>query len=165
MPPVVIMVLRGLALRCPACGKGGIARSPFALREACPSCGAPIETRTGEATGGMAINLLATTILATVGVWWGAVFGTVPVVPLTAGLMVGAVAFSLAFHRHACGAWVGVLYATRDISEAPVRVQAGTGRSGAGAGRAGTGTPGARRMARESSAAARQSAPESQNAD
>jgi uncharacterized protein (DUF983 family) len=127
-----MMILRGLALRCPKCGRGGIASSFFALREACPSCGVAIETRTGEASGGMAINLVTTSILATVGVWWFGVFGSMALMPLMTGLMVGGVAFAMVFHRHACGAWVGALHATSDIGEAPVNVQAGLARKTVG---------------------------------
>lgn len=158
------MVLRGLALRCPRCGRPGIARSFFALRAACPACGAPIETGTGESSGGMAINLVTTTVIATVVIWWGGVLGTMPLLPLTVGLIAGAIAFTLAFHRHACGAWVGALHATRDIGEAPVRVQAGSGRrAGAGVATSGRASP-ARRMASDMPVATRQSAPDNQKA-
>jgi uncharacterized protein (DUF983 family) len=163
MNPVVVMVVRGLALRCPKCGKGGIASSLFSLREACPSCGVAIETRTGEASGGMAINLVTTTILATIGVWWFGVFGSMSLLPLMVGLMVGGVAFSMVFHRHACGAWVGALHATADIGEAPVNVQAGSARKTGGL-KIRSAPPGVRRMASAMPVATMQSAPENQKA-
>lgn len=164
MNSAVLMILRGFALRCPKCGRSGIAKSLFSLREACPSCGASIETGTGEASGGMAINLVTTTILATVGVWWFGVFGSVPLLPLMIGLMLGGIAFSLAFHRHACGAWVGALHATSDIGEAPVNVQAGSARKTGGV-KLRSMPPGARRMASAIPVATTQSAPDNQKAD
>ncbi len=163
MNAAVVMILRGLALRCPKCGSGGIARSFFSLRETCPSCGVAIETRTGEASGGMAINLVTTTILATVGVWWFGVFGSMALLPLMTGLMVGGVAFSMVFHRHACGAWVGALHATSDIGEAPVNVQAGSARKTAGV-KTVSAPVDPRRMASAMPVARKQSAPDSQNA-
>ncbi len=130
-------------------------------------CRAPIETRTGEVTGGMAINLVTTTILATIGIWWGGVFERAPILPLVVGLVLGGTLFSLLFHRHACGLWVGALYLTEDIGEAPIGGQ--TGLAPAGRGRSSvTGVAdrsGDRRIIRVRTAATMQRPPDIQNAD
>ncbi len=161
------LLLRGLALRCPRCGRGHISATLFTIVEACPVCRAPIETRTGEVTGGMAINLVTTTILATIGIWWGGVFERAPILPLVVGLVLGGTLFSLLFHRHACGLWVGALYLTEDIGEAPIGGQ--TGLAPAGRGRSSvTGVAdrsGDRRIIRVRTAATMQRPPDIQNAD
>ena len=108
----------------------------------------------------MAINLLTTTILATIGIWWGAVFERAPILPLVVGLVVGGVLFSLVFHRHACGLWVGALYLTEDIGEVPSGAQAGLATTTAGGVRSGD-----RRIIRVRTAATMQRAPDIQNAD
>ena len=161
------LLLRGLALRCPRCGRGHISASLFNPVEACPACRAPIETRTGEVTGGMAINLVTTTILATIGIWWGAVFERAPILPLVLGLVLGGTLFSLAFHRHACGLWVGALYLPEDIGEAPTGGQAGLAPAGRGRSSrtGGADRSGDRRISRVRSAATMHRAPDNQNAD
>ncbi len=161
------LLLRGLTLRCPRCGRGHISATLFTLVESCPACRAPIETRTGEVTGGMAINLVATTILATIGIWWGAVFERAPIVPLIVGLVFGGTLFSLVFHRHACGLWVGALYLTEDIGEAPTGGQAGLAPVGRGLSTrtAGGVRSGDRRIIRVRTAATMQRPPDSQKAD
>ena len=111
----------------------------------------------------MAINLVTTSILATVGVWWFGVFGSMALMPLMTGLMVGGVAFAMVFHRHACGAWVGVLHATSDIGEAPVNIQAGSARKVGGL-KTRSAPPGVLRMASAMPVATTQSAPENQKA-
>jgi len=161
------LLLRGLALRCPRCGRGHISATWFTLVGSCPNCHAPIETRTGEVSGGMAINLVTTTILATIGIWWGAVFERAPILPLVVGLVVGGVLFSLFFHRHACGLWVGALYLTEDIGEVPSGAQAGLAPTGRGLATttAGGVRSGDRRIIRVRTAATMQRAPDIQNAD
>ena len=90
-------------------------------------------------------------------------FAFTPLLPLMTGLMVGGIAFSMVFHRHACGAWVGALHATSDIGEAPVNVQAGSARRTGGVKMRST-PPGVRRMASAMPVATTQSAPDNQKA-
>ena len=52
------MVLRGLRLRCPRCGSGGLFKNWFKLKERCPRCGYKIEREEGFWLGGYVMNVV-----------------------------------------------------------------------------------------------------------
>ncbi|HWQ13380.1 MAG TPA: DUF983 domain-containing protein [Roseiflexaceae bacterium] len=113
---VLRALLDGLLLRCPRCHTGRMFTSWFHMRRACPVCGMPFERASGEITGGMGVNIVAT--LALVIVAAAAIgFSSVPLLP--AFLVMGAlvVLFPIAFYPSSRGLWVGVLYLTGDNAE------------------------------------------------
>lgn len=60
MKRVLLLALRGLTLRCPNCGGGGLFTSWFHLRPACPTCGLKLERGEGEDyfLGAMMFNIV-----------------------------------------------------------------------------------------------------------
>lgn len=61
-PPVSlpVMLLRGLAHRCPRCGSGGVFASWFRLVDRCPGCGYRFEREEGFWLGAYVINFVIT---------------------------------------------------------------------------------------------------------
>ena len=106
--------LDGLLLRCPRCHKGRLFPRLFTYTMArqCPRCALHFEPDTGEVTGGMAVNMVLTSILGTALAIYGVAFTRIPTVTIAVALALGMLLFGLWFHRHARGLWVGVLYAT-----------------------------------------------------
>jgi uncharacterized protein (DUF983 family) len=51
------ILIRGLLLRCPNCGKGKLFRRGFTMYEKCPVCGWRFEREEGYWTGAIALNL------------------------------------------------------------------------------------------------------------
>ena len=92
-------------------------RSLFVMNVRCPVCGVIFERDPGEVTGGMAINMTLTSLIAVVGGGLLGVLTDIPAVLLI--VLVGAVtvAVGLLFYRHARGLWTSILYLTGSIFE------------------------------------------------
>ncbi|HEX7940276.1 MAG TPA: DUF983 domain-containing protein [Gemmatimonadaceae bacterium] len=60
MKRALLLLLRGLTLRCPNCGGGGLFASWFRLKPVCPTCGLPLDREEGEDyfLGGMMFNIV-----------------------------------------------------------------------------------------------------------
>lgn len=58
---------RALSCRCPRCGQGAIAHSPFVMNEVCPSCGITFWKNEGEWIGPAVINYSAALVAALAG--------------------------------------------------------------------------------------------------
>lgn len=106
----------GLRMRCPQCHRGRMFAGGTMLR-ACPVCGLPFEGRSGEVTGGMAINLVLTETVVVLAGGGLALFTAYPLLPILAGLTLFAILFPIAFYRPSRGLWAGVLYLTGDNVE------------------------------------------------
>lgn len=61
MPGWGMVLARGLAMRCPACGKAGVFRGFIAVRPVCPVCGAPL--------GRVRLELLPSYLAILLGLW------------------------------------------------------------------------------------------------
>ena len=57
------VLIRGLLLRCPHCGKGKLFRRFFTMHDRCPVCGWRYEREEGYWTGAIAVNLVVTELL------------------------------------------------------------------------------------------------------
>ncbi len=107
----------GLLLRCPRCQVGWMFTRGLTMNKVCPNCGLRFEKATGEITGGMGVNTVATLALITLG---SLVFGlnpAVPLGPLLLGLALFAILFPIAFYRSSRGIWASLLYITGDNNE------------------------------------------------
>lgn len=80
------VLLRGLTLRCPRCGSGGILKNWFKMKDDCPKCDLHFEREPGYWTGALAINLVCPLglLLITLFATLIATSPDVPVVPLVA---------------------------------------------------------------------------------
>ena len=110
------ILLLSLRLTCPACRRGRMFRDRFQMHVRCPVCGIVFCRDSGEITGGMAINSVATLSIA-VG---GATLAFIPTIA-TEALLVGVgaatVLFLIWFYRYSRGLWTGILYLTGAIFE------------------------------------------------
>lgn len=94
-------LLRGLLLRCPACGEASLFRGPFRMHDRCSACGVPFTREPGFYLGSIYINY-GVTVLVTGGLYafLALVLGWSQEASLTACLGV-AVLLPVAFFRHA----------------------------------------------------------------
>ena len=94
MRKALLLLVRAITLRCPACGGGPLFRRWLQPRERCPGCNLKFERREGHFVGAMAFNLIAAE-----GVWLGglvlSVVLTWPTPPWTAILIGSVVAMVL----------------------------------------------------------------------
>ena len=57
------VLIRGLKLRCPACGRDALYQSAFKIKERCASCGLVYGREQGYFVGAIYINVMATEAL------------------------------------------------------------------------------------------------------
>lgn len=57
------ILVRGLLLRCPACGEGGLYQSAFRMRERCARCGLVFAREQGYFVGAIYVNVILTETL------------------------------------------------------------------------------------------------------
>jgi uncharacterized protein (DUF983 family) len=62
----VVLILRAVRLRCPACGRGRIFHGVFTMHDACPNCGRPFQRGPGFFLGSIYFNYGVTGLLVTV---------------------------------------------------------------------------------------------------
>ena len=89
----------------------------FQMYHACPVCALEFERASGEVTGGMGINTVATCLLE-VGLALAFVVG--PPLPLQVqvlALVVVGTAFPIAFYRSSRGLWASFLFLTGNNTE------------------------------------------------
>jgi uncharacterized protein (DUF983 family) len=110
-------LLAGLVLRCPRCRQGRMFESVFRMRRECPICGLPFERSTGEVTGGMVINFVATGLVITIGSLYFGLFSRVPLSTVLLGFGAFAIVFPIAFYPISRGLWASILYLTAANTE------------------------------------------------
>lgn len=110
MPSLARALGRGLTLRCPRCGSGGLFNGWFRMVPECPRCRLRFEREPGYWTGALAVNIMAT------GGVFAIVFVTlvaltvpdVPVLPLLAVLVPIAVLAPIVFYPFSKTIWVAI---------------------------------------------------------
>jgi uncharacterized protein (DUF983 family) len=102
------ILVRGLKLKCPACGEGALYKSVFKMHERCPSCGLVYGREQGYFVGAIYINVMATEALILlvylVSIFTASISDSV-LFPL---LIVMAVALPLIFFRFSRGLWMSI---------------------------------------------------------
>ena len=102
----------GLRLRCPRCHTGHMFASRSRMHRECPVCGVQFEGRSGEVSGGMAINIVLTETVVVLAGGGLAFFTSYPLLPILGSLTLFAILFPIAFYRPSRGLWASVLYLT-----------------------------------------------------
>ena len=103
-------LLDGLLRRCPRCHKGRMFASFFTMHRECSVCGLLFERASGEVTGGMAINFVATGIIITIGSLYFGLFSTAPLSLVLIGFGLFAIVFPIVFYPLSRGLWTSLLY-------------------------------------------------------
>jgi len=105
------ILIRGLLLRCPNCGKGKLFRRGFTMYEKCPVCGWRYEREEGYWTGAVAVNLVVTELLIALVAVPLAVALALAQKPITLLIIIGLplpFILPLLFFRHAKSLWMSI---------------------------------------------------------
>lgn len=105
-PSMPKLLIRGLRLRCPACGTSHIFRGWFTMHESCPQCSRQFERGPGYLLGSIYINYGITALLVVV-IYFSLFYldwlGDTPL--LVVSLLV-ALLFPVWFFRYARSLWI-----------------------------------------------------------
>ena len=126
-PSKALILLRGLTLRCPRCGQGGLFHRWTEMVDACPQCGLHFEQEEGYWTGALVINtMVALTLFAVlIGLIVAITWPDIPVYTTMAVGVVAGIVFPYLFYPISKTSWVALDL----IWFHPERMQAGTGLS------------------------------------
>ncbi len=104
--PLLKTLARGLALRCPVCGRARVFQSPFRVRHHCPACLALFQREEGFFVGAIMINVVTTeaAVMAAAGVWLLLLGGRDSL--MLALLFAVALLFPVAFYHHSWSLWL-----------------------------------------------------------
>ncbi|MBC8163098.1 MAG: DUF983 domain-containing protein [Roseiflexaceae bacterium] len=111
------LALDGLLCRCPRCHSGPIFARGFTIREACVICGLLFESASGEATGGMGINIVITLLLVIIAAGIGGFNTAIPLPVFFAVMGAVTIIFPILFYKPSRSLWVGFLYLMGDHAE------------------------------------------------
>lgn len=103
----LLLLWRGLRLRCPRCGRSKLFYRGYKMYTICPECGWVFEREEGYWTGAMAVNLVVTELLVAVVVVPLAAM-QVPLVPLFALGIPATIAVPFLFYRHSKSFWMAI---------------------------------------------------------
>jgi uncharacterized protein (DUF983 family) len=104
---------RALVRKCPNCGRRGIFRGYYKLRDHCPNCGYHFTAKEGFFLGVWVINFavsegLMFVLLMGYILSLGATGGDVPVLPVLAVALTFAIVAPLAFYPFAASTWAAI---------------------------------------------------------
>ena len=120
VPPDVTptrMALRGLFHRCPRCGRGGVFKTFFTMKERCPHCGLRFIRHEGFSLGSTTINMVVTfgIFLAIIIVGLIVTYPHIKVVPVTIAGLAVAIIVPIVFYPSAQTIWSGIDLAMRPL--------------------------------------------------
>ncbi len=107
-PALAALVMRGLRLRCPRCGRAAIFQGWFAMHDRCPSCGRTFNRAPGYFLGSIFFNYGVTAVLLVIGYF--TLFFSLDRVGhgWLAALAAFSLLFPLWFFRYARALWIAV---------------------------------------------------------
>jgi uncharacterized protein (DUF983 family) len=103
-------MLRGLRLRCPACGEGRLYESRFKMNKECPWCGMVFAREHGYFIGAIYVNVIATESLIFIAYLLCVLVFSATNPKIYIFLFVLALLLPLAFYRHARSIWLSFDY-------------------------------------------------------
>ena len=106
------VIVRGLRLRCPVCGKGKLFKNFFVMNMQCGCCGVSFFREHGQWVGSLDINTFVTAFVLMIGAGFG------PLWSLKTSLIVwcsAAVLVPLATFRFSKGLWTAVVHLTGGV--------------------------------------------------
>ena len=105
-PPLKYLLLRGLRLRCPACGEGKLFAGLLSMNDPCQSCGRKFDREPGYLLGSIYFNYGVTALLVVI-LYFGLYFTQAMTNSgrlLTLGIF--SLMFPLWFFRYARALWI-----------------------------------------------------------
>jgi uncharacterized protein (DUF983 family) len=111
-PSFMLVVLRGLARRCPRCGQGKLFTRWLSFPKTCPRCGLQFEREEGAFLGSLTINYGVTGIVffALLVGWMIVTRGNVRWVPLVLASAAVVIVVPVLFYPFAKMLWAGLDY-------------------------------------------------------
>ena len=109
---------RGVILRCPQCGSGGLFRRWLLMRDDCPRCDLHFERVEGQWIGAIAMNTILTLVvlLGLIGVGFGLSYPDSPPPGLLVACLVAAGLGPLFWHPFSRTVWLAIDLALRPVS-------------------------------------------------
>jgi uncharacterized protein (DUF983 family) len=104
------ILLRGLKLRCPACGRGTLYETVFTIRDHCLACGYVFSREQGYFVGGLYINIAVTQLMIAVTYVASSVLMSAADERVYTLLFAVAAITPLAFYRHSKSLWLSLDY-------------------------------------------------------
>ena len=107
-----MVIVRGLKLRCPVCGKGKLFKNFFVMNMQCGCCGVGFFREHGQWVGSLDINTFVTAFVLMIGAGFG------PLWSLRTSLIVwcsAAVLVPLATFRFSKGLWTAIVHLTGGV--------------------------------------------------
>lgn len=114
------ILLRGLKLRCPACGEGSLYETIFGIRDHCLACGYVFAREQGYFIGALYINIAVTELLIGVAYLVAAVLMSAADERVYTLLFIIAVITPLLFYRHSKSLWLSIDYIVDPPRESPL---------------------------------------------
>ena len=103
-------LLRGLRLRCPACGRSSIVERLFHIKHHCPACGVLFKREEGFFVGAIMVNVV-TTEVAIILIYLGCLLLTnLKDQSIITILFVFGLLFPVAFYHHSWSLWLAFDY-------------------------------------------------------
>jgi uncharacterized protein (DUF983 family) len=115
MAMVLLLLWRGLRLRCPRCGVGKLYRGVLTMHERCPHCNWVFEREEGYWTGAVAVNLIVSELIVAAFVVPLAAMQT-PLLPLFAIGLPVTVLLPFLFYRHSKSMWMAIDFIVHPVS-------------------------------------------------
>jgi uncharacterized protein (DUF983 family) len=102
-----VVVLRGLRLRCPVCGRGRLFATYFRMNPICPCCGVGFAREHGQWVGSLDIN----TFVVAFGLMIASAFSPDWPLPILLGVWgAAAILVPLVTFRFSRGLWTAIVY-------------------------------------------------------
>lgn len=107
---IVKVLLRSLALQCPACGESSIIRKPFHIKHHCEACRSLFKREEGFFVGAILANVMTTEFVILVASLVSLIIIGADYEKVLVGLFVLALIFPVAFFHHSWSLWLGFDY-------------------------------------------------------
>ena len=109
MPIPLLLLWRGVCLRCPRCGRSKLFHHwhTLTMEERCAVCGWIFEREEGYWTGAIAVNLIVTEVLVAAAIIPLAILQT-PLLPLLLIGVPATILFPILFYRYSKSLWMTI---------------------------------------------------------
>ena len=103
-------LLRGLRLRCPACGQSSIVERLFHIKHHCPACGVLFKREEGFFVGAIMVNVVTTEVVIILIYLASLLLTNLEDQSIITILFVFGLMFPVAFYHHSWSIWLGFDY-------------------------------------------------------
>lgn len=105
----------GASLRCPDCERGRLFNRSFRMQSTCPYCHSRFDRASGDAVGGVYINVALAELSALAGIFLVHDLTGIPLMHQLLFWVPYVLLFTVVMYRHTRGMWLGIVYLTGGI--------------------------------------------------